>query len=363
MTAHEPYVVCVIVTRHRAALLERCLSAVARQSRRPDRVVVVDNGCEAETATVTSRCGLPHTYLPSRLNLGGAGGFAYGILAALAMGADWVWLADDDGRPGHRRTLERLLWCAGDQRLGAVSPLVVDARQPERLAFPLRRGLTWLRRVDEVGGAEFIPGLANLFNGALFSAAALQQVGVPDMRLFVRGDEVEIHRRLRRSGVRFGTWTPALYEHPSGQEDWLDLWGGLASVLVPSDASRRDTTFRNLGYLTSQPGLRWRRLPDELRYAWHYLAVRGDVAGFARWRRLASEGRGERFPARVETRFTAPSPPSLSRRAGVVPAPRREGFASPVPVGVAASDSPRWAELGSPGRSRRSYLAPPDSSR
>ncbi|KAN90292.1 UDP-galactofuranosyl transferase GlfT1, partial [Mycobacterium tuberculosis variant bovis Bz 31150] len=37
------------------------------------------------------------TYLGSRRNLGGAGGFALGMLHALAQGADWVWLADDDG--------------------------------------------------------------------------------------------------------------------------------------------------------------------------------------------------------------------------------------------------------------------------
>lgn len=312
MTAPEPFVVCVIVTRRRAALLRRCLDALSAQSRPPDHVILVDNGPDAETAETLSTCRVPHTYLPSQVNLGGAGGFAYGILAALAMGADWVWLADDDGRPGHRRTLERLLWCAGDQQLDVVAPLVVDAEQPERLAFPLRHGVRWLRRVADLEPAEYIPGAANLFNGALFSARALEQVGVPDSRLFVRGDEVEIHRRLRRSGIRFGTWTPALYEHPSGNEDWVKLFGGAVSVLVPPDPDRRETTFRNLGYLTSQPGLRWRRWPDEVRYAWYYLAVRGDVAGFARWRRLAAEGRGERFPARTA--------PAAVERAATVPA-------------------------------------------
>ena len=51
---------------------------------------------------------IPTTYLPSRRNLGGAGGFALGILHALALGADWVWLADDDGHPQDSQVLATL---------------------------------------------------------------------------------------------------------------------------------------------------------------------------------------------------------------------------------------------------------------
>src|SRR6202035_2515065 len=57
-----------------------------------------DNGDERISELVTGQP-IPSTYLGSRRNLGGAGGFALGMLHALAQGADWVWLADDDGRP------------------------------------------------------------------------------------------------------------------------------------------------------------------------------------------------------------------------------------------------------------------------
>ncbi len=49
------------------------------------------------------------------------------------------------------------------------------------------------------------PGRVSRSPAALLSARALDAVGVPDARLFVRGDEVEVHRRLVRSGLRFGT--------------------------------------------------------------------------------------------------------------------------------------------------------------
>jgi rhamnopyranosyl-N-acetylglucosaminyl-diphospho-decaprenol beta-1,3/1,4-galactofuranosyltransferase len=301
MSPAHSFVVCVVVTRDRAKLLQRCLREVTAQTRRPDHLIVVDNGADPVTRAVVEAVEVPTTYLPSHTNLGGAGGFAYGVLAARALGAQWVWLADDDGRPGEQDTLGRLLACAAEHRLDVVSPLVLDEDQTDVLAFPLRRGLTWVRRRDALEPGVLVPNVANLFNGALFSTRALDVVGIPDPRLFVRGDEVEIHRRLGRSGLAFGTCTLATYLHPQGNSDWQPLLGGRLRVLVPVDQSRRDMTFRNLGYLTAQPGLRWRRWPDALRYAWYYLAQQHDLAGFARWRRMSGLGRRERFgdqPAR-----------------------------------------------------------------
>lgn len=299
---------CVIVTRDRAELLRRCLHEVSHQARRPDHLVVVDNGADPAVEAVVRDAGMPCTYLPSQANLGGAGGFAYGVLHARSLGADWVWMADDDGRPADRWVLGRLLVTAAEYDLEVVSPLVLDEEDPEQLAFPLRRGLTWLRRRDQLGTDVLLPGTANLFNGALFSRAALEAVGVPDPRLFVRGDEVEVHRRLKRSGVRFGTCAPAAYLHPQGRDDWAPLLCGRLSVLVPRDPARRDLTFRNLGYLTAQPGLRWRRVPDAARYAWYYLVVHHDLRGFAHWRRMTLAGRREHFTAPSVARAPAVGP-------------------------------------------------------
>lgn len=286
---------CVVVTRDRVATLRRCLAAVGAQTRPPDHLVLVDNGPDPATRAVLEETGLPHTYLPSHTNLGGAGGFAYGILTARALGADLVWLADDDGRPARTSTLATLLDAAATHRLEMVSPLVVDADDPTLLAFPMRRRLSWARRVDELAGEPVVLGVANLFNGALFSAAALEAVGVPDPRLFIRGDEVEVHRRLARSGLRFGTATGARYLHPSGTADVERVLAGRVPLYLPVDPSRRDRAFRNLGYLTSQPGLRWRRWPDEARYAWYFLVERRDVDGWRQWLARSGEGRRERF--------------------------------------------------------------------
>ena len=72
------------------------------------------------------------------------------------------------------------------------------------------------QRTAHRGPGDLLPRYASLFNGALFRASALDVIGVPDYRLFIRGDETELHRRLVRSGLPFGTCLQAVYLHPQG---------------------------------------------------------------------------------------------------------------------------------------------------
>ena len=288
-------VVAVIVTRHRRELLVESLAAIAGQSRPVDHVVVVDNGPDQSAEPVVQASGLPVTYLPSQRNLGGAGGFALGMLHALALGADWVWCADDDGRPADGTVLATLLDCAERHGLAEVSPLVTDAGDPDRLAFPLRRGLRWRRLRSDFAGIELLPSYASLFNGALFRAEALDVVGVPDYRLFFRGDETEVHRRLLRSGLPFGTCTAAAYLHPEGTSEFEPILGGRLSAQYPANDVKRYFTYRNRGYLMAQPGMRWLRPLESVRFGWFFLVHRRDRAGWQEWLRLTRAGRRERF--------------------------------------------------------------------
>lgn len=287
----------VVVTHRRPDELAKSLDALTAQKRAPDHLVVVDNDNDSRVAELVAGQPIPTTYLGSHRNLGGAGGFALGILHALALGADWVWLADDDGRPADSEVLGTLAACASKHGLAEVSPMVCDMNDPSRLAFPLRRGLVWRRRVDELrtGTEDLLPGIASLFNGALFRASTLEAVGVPDLRLFVRGDEVELHRRLVRSGLPFGTCLDAVYLHPQGGDEFKPILGGRMHTQYPDDAAKRFFTYRNRGYLMSQPGLR-KLLPQEwARFGWYFLVSRRDPAGLLEWIRLRRLGRREKF--------------------------------------------------------------------
>jgi rhamnopyranosyl-N-acetylglucosaminyl-diphospho-decaprenol beta-1,3/1,4-galactofuranosyltransferase len=287
-------VVAVVVTRHRRELLAESLKMIAAQTRPPDHLVVVDNGPDDPVADVVANCGVPSTYLSSKRNLGGAGGFALGMLHALMIGAEWVWCADDDGRPADETVLATLLEEAERRGLAEISPMVTNIDTPERLAFPLRRGLTWKRSAEELG-TDFLPGIASLFNGALFRASTLDVVGVPDYRLFFRGDEVEIHRRLARSGLPFGTCLKAAYLHPDGSDEFKPMLGGRLHAQDPENEVKRYYTYRNRGYLLSQPGLRKIGLLEVVRFGLYFIGTKRDPKAFVQWLKLCRQGRRERF--------------------------------------------------------------------
>ncbi|MEQ3551177.1 glycosyltransferase family 2 protein [Pseudonocardia nematodicida] len=289
-------VVGVIVTRHRADMLVDSLTAMAKQTHPLAHLIVVDNGPDQPAREAVEACGLPTTWLPSWTNLGGAGGFALGMLHALAMGADWIFLADDDGHAADSSTLATLLDVAQRRDLAAVSPVVADKADPDRLAFPLRRGVTWHRTRSALGAdSDFLPGIASFFNGALFRASTLEVIGVPDLRLFVRGDEVEMHRRMQRSGLAFGTALQAAYLHPQGSDEFKPMLGGRLHAQDPGDPVKRYYTYRNRGYLMAQPGMRRIGLLELPRFAWYFLITKRDPRAFRDWLSLLRKGRNEHF--------------------------------------------------------------------
>ena len=290
----EGAVVGVVVTRHRRDLLSDSLKIIAAQTRAVDHLVVVDNGPDQSARDVIENYPLPCTYLPSHRNLGGAGGFALGMLHALSLGADWIWLADDDGRPADENVLSILLEEAEKRGLAEISPVVANIDTPTELAFPLRRGLTWKRSSAELG-EDFLPGIASLMNGALFRASTLDVVGVPDLRLFFRGDEVELHRRLVRSGLPFGTSLKTKYLHPDGSDEFKPMLGGKFHAQDPENEVKRYYTYRNRGYLLSQPGMRKIGALEVLRFGLYFIGVKRDPKAFAQWLRLLRQGRKEKF--------------------------------------------------------------------
>lgn len=285
----------VIVTHQRVELLGASLDQVVNQTHPVQWVIVVDNGADpAVQALVEDRAGDRAVYIASHTNLGGAGGFALGFLHALALGADAVWCADDDGRPADSHVLEELYRVAEAHQLHEVSPAVCNIDDPGRLAFPLRQGLVWRRRMDELEG-EFLPGIASLFNGALISAEAMEIIGVPDYRLFIRGDEVEYHRRLQGSGLAFGTALTTSYLHPDGSDEFKPILGGRMHTQYPEGEFKRFFTYRNRGYLLWQRGMR-KLLPQEFaRFGWFFLVQRHDPRGFWQWLKLHNRGRTEDF--------------------------------------------------------------------
>ena len=73
-------VVAVVVTHRRRELLAQSLEVLTTQSRPVDHLVVIDNGDEQDVGDLVAAQSVPTTYLGSKHNLGGAGGFARGLI-------------------------------------------------------------------------------------------------------------------------------------------------------------------------------------------------------------------------------------------------------------------------------------------
>ena len=230
------------------------LAAVPGRGAHPDpaidHLIVVDNDddswCRDPGAANRSR-----RPISARAEISAVQGFALRMLQALALGADWIWLADDDGRPRRRPWL---LGLRGPARLAEVSPMVCDMG-PDRLAFLPAAGLAASprRRTADRGRAGSAARVSPLFNGALFRAKAIAAVGVRTCGCSSAGDEYDVHRRLVRSGLPSGTRldaVPALQAATSSSRFWRRM-----HTQYPDDPTKRYFfTYRNRGYLLSQPG-------------------------------------------------------------------------------------------------------------
>ena len=282
--------VAVIVTHDRPALLASCLAALQAQQRRPDEIVVVDNASGPETAELLAlQPAVRHLRLAR--NMGAAFAYRFGTQTALEAGAGWVWMMDDDGSADDPHCLCRLLATACEEGLGLVAPLVVDSRQPERLAFPLRlRGRTRFT-TSEARAHGPVRGFAHLFNGALVRADTFRLAGLPDPRFVMRGDEVEFLLRVLCAGVDVMLETRAEFSHPGSEREIHPIAFGWFYAVVPSCATKQFYTYRNRAYIFSRYGM-WHYLAFDLaRYGLHYLARRSpDPAGYARWLRLSLVG-------------------------------------------------------------------------
>src|SRR4029079_18265248 len=120
----EPSVCAIIVTFNRVKLLERCVNALLTQTRRPDKILVVDNGSTDGTREwLQSR---PEVEFITQSNEGSAGGFATGIRRALGMGVYHLWVMDDDGW-AEGDCLEVMLKESASTQCAYLAPNVIDA--------------------------------------------------------------------------------------------------------------------------------------------------------------------------------------------------------------------------------------------
>ena len=195
-----PRVIAVVVTYNRRDLLTEALSAVLAQSRAPDAVLVIDNA-STDGTTEMVRARFPAVRLATaRRNIGGAGGFAYGLALALADAADLVWLMDDDTVPepgALRAMLDARALHPGPPALIASRVVWTDGR-PHPMNTPRIKPFVSKKERAAAASAGCLPIRSASFVSILVTADLCRARGLPQADYFLWNDDFEFTARLLR---------------------------------------------------------------------------------------------------------------------------------------------------------------------
>lgn len=189
----------VVVSYNRRAALRRALEALLGQTRPLDAVIVVDNASTDGAAELVA-AEFPQVLL-YRLpeNLGGAGGFAWGIELALALGFSGAWVMDDDAAP-LADSFAKLL-SAGEAHLGPTGVgFLCSVAVDEKLGYeqaaghPIPSG-SFVAQSDAVRQGLIAVSSA-AFLGVLVNLDRARTEELPNPDFFIWCDDVEYTHRL-----------------------------------------------------------------------------------------------------------------------------------------------------------------------
>ena len=103
-------IIAVIVTYNSEASIQRLLSLLLKQTYSLNRIIVVDNCSQDNTCQVIEKLNQPNINLYRLVkNLGGAGGFAYGLEQAMKFCPDMIVTFDDDAYPQDNFFIEHMV--------------------------------------------------------------------------------------------------------------------------------------------------------------------------------------------------------------------------------------------------------------
>lgn len=180
-------VCAVVVTFNRKDLLRECLRGLLKQTHAPDQILVVDNLSTDGTPDMVRKEFPEAVVYELGRNLGGAGGFHFGMKRAHEEGFEWLWIMDDDIEP-YPEALERLL---AHSHLSDLLHLRRDGMERwEGLWNPYNLTVEMFgREYSFDNGKPYTVLRYATFEGAMIHRRIVDKIGLPDARCFVSGDD------------------------------------------------------------------------------------------------------------------------------------------------------------------------------
>lgn len=215
----------IVVTYNRQELLLRCLDAISKQSRQPDILLVIDNASTDLTNSVMKSYVDDNTstifYERLHENLGGAGGFKYGLQMAVKLGSDWIWMMDDDASP-HVAAFEELMIVSTDRHniYGSIATNGEATSWTTTLVGPPIRSVDRIAEIPVQAEVYALP-----FLGFMIHRDLVNTIGLPDAGFFIAADDIEYCIRASRAGAKIIVAGRSHIEHPRTQRYSTRVFG------------------------------------------------------------------------------------------------------------------------------------------
>lgn len=176
----------VIVTFNRIEQLKECLFSLYKQNY-PCDILVINNNSSDGTEEYLKENKIDHYTLER--NIGGAGGFNFGVKAAYEKGYKFIWLMDDDCIV-KEDSLEKMIKRSYELpfRFGFISSRVLWKDGNDHMMNKINRKVKVSEHLYSIKQSTFV--------SLLLSSDTVRKVGLPIKDFFIWGDDIEYTRRI-----------------------------------------------------------------------------------------------------------------------------------------------------------------------
>ena len=193
-------VIAVVVTYNRKELLKEAIEALLNQEYENCDILIIDNASTDGTKEYIDEL-LKNTrvhYENTGANLGGAGGFNYGMKRAVELGYEYIWIMDDDTIP-YKESLKELMNADGilQGKYGYLSSVALwkDGKPCKMNRQKIYKD--WYEEAQLLKNS-IIRTYYSTFVSFFMKASVIKKVGFPIKEFFIWGDDVEYSNRISK---------------------------------------------------------------------------------------------------------------------------------------------------------------------
>lgn len=197
-------IAAIVVTYNRKEYLVECIDSLLNQTQKLDKIYIIDNAStDGTTEYLNTKDILQKVeYIRLSKNMGGSGGFYYGLKKSYKI-YDWVWMMDDDTAPKNNALISLTNTSVFNKKNTAVlASTKVDL--DENIDSPSCKFNVKNLKAYPIQDTklDIIPVDTTSFVGFMVNTKYVKKVGLPKKDFFIHCDDVEYSLRIRKRGGR-----------------------------------------------------------------------------------------------------------------------------------------------------------------